>query len=217
MRKYLRLQSGIPLFGILIGLALLLSSCIGIKSTVTFNRDGSGVVEMEYRISKMITEMGEGEEGVDVPLPISEEDLEASLADNPNLTLRSVSQREDETDTYITAEIEFKKVEEFTDVEDFSEMPMKLEKNGNEYTFAQLISEGTEGEEEEEMDAETKAMMESFFEGYELVFTVEAPAPITEYNLGELASDKRSVTFAIPLLEMNNLKEETVLEVKWKI
>ncbi len=218
MKKILHQRGGMLVSGILLGLILVLSSCIGVKSTVTFNKDGSGVVEMEYRISRMITEMGD-EEGMDIPLPISEEELESSIADNPNLKLRKVSQREDEDDIYITAEIEFKKIEEFSDVEDFESMPMKLEKEGNQYIFTQLISEGTsgDGEDAEEMNEETMEMMKGFFEGYDLVFTVKAPAPITEYNLGELSDDKRSVTYSIPLLEMNSLEEETVLEVKWEI
>ena len=203
---------------LLLGLVLGLSSCIGIKSAVTFNRDGSGIITFEYRISKMLTEMG-GDDGADVPLPISEEELKSSLADSPNLSLKKVSQRETEEDLYITAEIEFKNVEEFTEVDSFSAMPMKLVKKGNEFTFTQLISEGTgsDSEDSEEMDEETKKMMESFFAGYELSFTVTAPTSIQDYNLGQISDDKKSVMYSIPLLEMNSLEEETVLEVRWRI
>jgi len=208
---------------LLLGIAILLSSCIGIKSNVSFNRDGTGTINMEYRISKMLTEMGEA----DVPLPVSEEDMKTAVSGNPNLTLKKVSQREDEKDVYITSEIEFKNVSEFTDLESFGQMPMSLEEKGGEVIFTQMISEGKseaappgetkEGESApEEMDAATKEMMASFFEGYELSFEVNAPTEITYHNLGELSANRKSVTYSIPLLEMDSLEEETVLEVRWK-
>ncbi len=65
------------------------------------------------------------------------------------------------------------------------------------------------------MDAASKEMMASFFEGYELSFEVNAPAEITFHNLGELSSNGKTVTYSIPLLEMDSLEEETVLEVRW--
>ncbi len=209
----------------LLGVAILLSSCIGIKSNVSFNRDGTGTINMEYRISKMLTEMAEGEG--DIPLPVSEEDMKTAVSGNPNLTLKKVSQREDEKDVYITSEIEFKEVSEFTDLESFGQMPMSLEEKGGEFVFKQRVSEGKseaapsgetkEGESApEEMDAASKEMMAAFFEGYELSFKVNAPTEITYHNLGELSANRRSVTYSIPLLEMDSLEEETVLEVRWK-
>jgi hypothetical protein len=209
---------------LLFSIALLFSSCIGIKSSVTFNHDGTGTISMEYRISKMITEMGQGE--ADVPLPISEEELSNAVSSNPDLTLKKVSQREDERDVYITAEVEFKEVSDFTDLESFEQMPMSLEQQGSEFIFKQRITEEKseeeaaevkeEGAETAEMDEEAKQMMAAFFEGYELSFTVNAPTEITSHNLGELSPNRKSVTYTIPIMEMESLEGGTVLEVRWK-
>ena len=205
------------------GIVLLVTSCVGIKSTVSFNRDGSGVIQFEYRISKMITELSSqsADKKAEAPLPISEEELRGALANHPDLKLKKVTQREDERDVYITAEIEFAKIDEFTSVKSFNAMPMSLEKKGNEYIFRQYISKGEsggEGKEGEnaEPDEATKQMMASFFEGYELSFTVNSPSAITYNNLGEVSPDKKSLSYSIPLLELNSLKQETVLEVRWK-
>lgn len=195
----------------------LLFSCIGVDSTVSFNRDGSGTMLLEYRISKMLTEMGEGDS--EAPLPLSEDEMKAAIESNPNLELKRVSQREDDQDVYITAEVGFKNIDDVTEVETFQDMPMSLEKSGGEYTYRQLISEGQSAEEQgeqQEMDAETKAMMAQFFEGYELSFTVKAPSTVTFHSMGELSADRKSVSYSIPLLDMNSLTEETVLEVKWR-
>ena len=201
---------------LLAAMVLVLASCIGIESTVSFNGDGSGVVVMNYRISKMLTEMG-GEEA-ETPLPVTEEELRASLEEHPNLTVKSVTQTEDDNDILITTEVEFDRVEDFTDVAEFSEMPMNLEITSDGYIFTQVINEGAEeGAEasDPEEDAEMQAMMAQFFEGYELVFTVNAPAVVKEHNLGDLSSNGRSVTYAIPILDLSTLTEETVLTVRW--
>jgi hypothetical protein len=207
---------------LLLGVAILLSSCVGIKSSVAFKRDGTGTINMEYRISKMLTEMAEGDG--DTPLPVSEEEMKSALAGHPNLKLKKVSQREDDNDVYITSEIEFQKISEFTDIESFGQMPMSLEEKGGEYVFKQIISEGNEASDEsaegesstEEMDAASQEMMAAFFEGYELSFEVSAPTEITYHSLGELSANRKTVTYSIPLLEMDALEEETVLEVRWK-
>lgn len=200
---------------------LLFSSCIGIESNVSFKNDGSSDIVFVYRISKMLTEMG-GED-TEIPLPVSEEELKASIADNPGLTLKKVSQREDDQDIYITAEIGFESIDEFTSLEDFSAMPMRLETRGGDTVFTQIISEGMgsdEGSEESssgdaEMEEQMQAMMQEFFQGYELIFVLNAPSPIKEYNLGELSGNGRSLTYVIPLLELTALKDETVLSVVW--
>ena len=199
---------------------LLFSSCIGIESNVSFKKDGSGDIVFIYRISKMLTEMG-GEDA-ETPLPVSEEALTASVADHPGLTLKKVSQREDDQDIFITAEIGFEAIEEFTGLEDFSAMPMRLEARGGDTVFTQIISEGTgsdgdseDGSSGEGEMAEMQAMMQEFFLGYELIFVVNAPSPIKEHNLGELSGNGRSVTYVIPLLELTAMQQETVLSVVW--
>jgi hypothetical protein len=230
-----------PIFyGALIILILLLGSCIGIDSTVTFNKDGSGMIKMEYRISNSFTEMNE--EGGTPPLPLSQESLRAALKDSSSLELISVKQRKDEKDTYITAEIKFKAIEALTSLEAFSSMPMSLSKQGEKYKFEQLITEGESTTDDESVseaitpegtissgelpdnsenstemysDEELQAIMAPYFDGYELKFTVKTPAPIRNYNLGVLSQDKKSITYTLPLLQMQNLKEKTLLIVEW--
>ena len=197
-------------------LVLLLSACIGVESNVTFKNDGSGTLKLEYRISKALIEMGK-EGGGETPLPFSEEELREAVEGNPKVELLDLSQREDEQDVYIVSEFGFHRIEDFTDIQEFDDMPMSLERAGGENTFRMLISEGNGGGEEtaEETDAELQAMFEQMFAGYEIIVVVNAPSPVKSHNLGELSPDGRTVRYSLPILDMEALEEQTVLTVVW--
>ncbi len=111
--------------------ALLLSSCIGVESRVTFHNDGSGVLKIEYRIAKSLADLGK--EGTSqVPLPVDEQELRKALSDAKGVKLIGTSRREDEKDVYITAEVAFDRIESLAEVDAFKDMPMSLEKSGND-------------------------------------------------------------------------------------
>ena len=80
-----------------------------------------------------------------------------------------------------------------------------------------LHFEGTGPEEEsaEEPNAEMQAMFEQMFAGYELIVVVNAPSRVKSHSLGELSSDGRTVRYSLPILDMQALKEETILTVVW--
>ena len=200
---------------LLVAAAFLVSACIGIESTVTFDKSGSGVAKFEYRMSKMLTEASEGGQA-EVPLPVSEEAFELAVEGHSGLKIVGITSSETETDVLIGAEIAFDSIEAFTEVEDFNDMPMSLEKDGGDFVFKQVISEGM-SESDEAGAAEMEAMIKEIFQGqeYELAFVVNAPSRIKKRNFGELSSDGKTVRFAMPFFDFIGLKEETVLTVVW--
>jgi len=219
---------------------LLLSSCIGIESHVSFNRDGSGVLKIEYRIAKSLADLGK-EGASQVPLPVNEEELRQALSDVKGLKLVRIGRREDDKDIFIAAEIGFERIEAVGEVEAFADMPMSLERSGDDFVFRQRISGAGSGGSPEPAEASAKAgeappaqsaeapasadalasdkeltaMFAGLFEGYELVFVVSAPRPIKSSSAGELSADRRSVTYRLPLDRMMQLSGETTLAVTW--
>jgi hypothetical protein len=201
---------------------LLLSACIGIESNVTFKNDGSGVFKMEYRIAKSIASLGKEAAG-QLPLPVNEDELRQAIEGAKGLNLVGVSRREDDTDIFVAAEIGFDRVESLSSVDAFGDMPMSLERAGNDFVFRQVISPGkpagTEGaaatEGSSEADKEMAGMLGALFEGYELVFVVTAPRPIKNNSAGDLAADRKSVTYRLPLTRLMELAQETTLTVTW--
>jgi hypothetical protein len=211
---------------------MLLGSCMGVESKIKLNPDGSGKINFTYRISQMLLNMGKGAEGVEgseeaegepaeggdseggesnIPLPMTKEDFEKQIEGVEGLRVLNVSQEENEKDLIISAELEFDNVENLNQSETFSEWTISYTKEGGTCVYKQLISEGNT----EPADEETISMIESMFAGYELVFSVEVPKPIKEYNRGELSPDKKSVTYRIPISGMMALEERQELIVKW--
>ncbi len=196
---------------LVLALAVLLSSCIGIDSKVKFNKDGSGVIVLTYRVSRQLVDLGGLQD--DVPLPLSEEDFRFALEGKPGLKLLRVKEKKDDRDVVIGAEISFDRIESFTELDSFRDMPMSLAKDGSEYVFEQKLLAAQEDKESVDDEAE---LLSPMLDGYELSFTVTAPTPVTYYNLGELSRDKRSVIYTIQLAELISRIEEIILIVRWK-
>ena len=192
--------------------ALLLSSCIGIESEIRIRQDGSGVLRLSYTVSQYIKNIDAGRSEKQLPLPVNEEDFRRSAESIEGLRLNNLEEREDEDNVYIQAELEFDNVEAVNALGKDGQIGITLETQGGTTTFRQLIYEAQQGQ---EITEESLEMIETFFEGYELVYTVTAPDEVRDHTLGELGSDGRTVTYTITVPEILKSTEPLVLEVVW--
>ncbi len=204
MRKYFLLAAVVT--------ALLLSSCIGIESEIRIRQDGSGVLRLSYTVSQYIKNIDAGRSDKQLPLPVNEEDFRRSAESIEGLRLNNLEEREDEDNIYIQAELEFDNVEAVNALGRDGQIGITLETQGGTTTFRQLIYEGQQGE---AITEESLEMIETFFEGYELVYSVTVPAEVRDHTLGELGSDGRTVTYTITVPEILKAPEPLVLEVVW--
>ena len=192
--------------------ALLLSSCIGIESEIRIRQDGSGVLRLSYTVSQYIKNIDAGRSEKQLPLPVNEEDFRRSAESIEGLRLNNLEEREDEDNVYIQAELEFDNVEAVNALGKDGQIGITLETQGGTTTFRQLIYEAQQGQ---EITEESLEMIETFFEGYELVYKVTAPDEVRDHTLGELGSDGRTVTYTITVPEILKSTEPLVLEVVW--
>jgi hypothetical protein len=204
MRKWFLLVAAV--------VALLLSSCIGIESEIRIRQDGSGVLTLSYTVSQFIKNIDAGRSEKQLPLPVNEEDFRRSAESIEGLRLTNLEEREDEENIYIQAELEFDNVEAVNALGRDGQIGITLETQGGTTTFRQLIYEGQQGE---EITEESLEMIETFFEGYELVYSVTVPAEVRDHTLGELGPDGRTVTYTITVPEILKTSEPLVLEVTW--
>jgi len=87
----------------------LLNSCIGLSLNIQMNKDGSGKLAMEYRISKMLDSLGALDGNDSIPaIPLSKADFEKSIARVPGAKLSSFSSTEDKKDTIIKVVVDYK-------------------------------------------------------------------------------------------------------------
>ena len=196
---------------LVLGTLALFVSCIGVETEISFKEDGSGSVVLTYRISRIMVNLGTVEDGELIPLPLTEQDFRATVEAVPGLRLRRVTQRADERDVSIRAEIEFDDIEAFSRIESFTDMPASLDTANDQTVFRQVITSGNE----EDYDSESLEMVDVFFDGYSIAFIISAPRDVVSHNLGDLSADKRSVTYDVPVVELLRSAEERILEVSW--
>jgi hypothetical protein len=200
------------LFPVLCAAVLLLPSCIGIESDILIRDDGTGVLTLSYTVSQFIKNIDAGRSEKRLPLPINEEEFRRSAERVEGLRLTDIGQREDEENVYIRAELEFDSVEAVNALGREGRIGISLDTDRGATTFRQVIQAG---ESEEEVTEESLEMIETFFAGYDLVYSVTAPAQVQQHTLGVLGPDGRTVTYTITVPEILRTSEPLVLEVIW--
>jgi hypothetical protein len=195
-----------------VAILLGLTSCIGIQSQIRIRGDGSGTLALSYRISQFVKDLDVGHETKRLPLPVSKEDFDRAVSGIQGLRLVRVEEREDEKDVNISAELEFDQVQALDELGRPGQMEFSLRAGNGSFTFTQLLYSGHDGE---DISADTMQMIEAFFAGYDLVYTVEAPSPIKSHSLGTLSADGRSVTYQASVPELLKSRDKVALEIVW--
>ncbi len=207
--------------------ALLLSSCIGVDSRVAFKSDGSGTLKVEYRIAKSLWNLGK-EGGAQLPLVVGEQELREALSQGNGLEVVAVSRREDETDVFVAAEVRFQRIEALAETEAFADMPMSLQRSGDDYVFRQVISPAAEeqpaagqptapagAQAAAAADRDVEEMFGPLLAGYEVLLSVAAPRPLKSHSAGQVSADRKSVTWRLSLDGLMEIPAGTVFTVTW--
>ena len=86
----------------------LLCSCLGVSADIVLNRDGSGTIALEYRISGFLDSLGklDGNERWNT-IPAGKADFERTLDRLPDIKLLSFSSKEDGKNLVISVKMEF--------------------------------------------------------------------------------------------------------------
>jgi hypothetical protein len=192
--------------------SMLLWSCIGIDSQITLRDDGSGTLQLDYRISQFMKNLDVAKSDWRLPLPVSREDFQRTVGSIPGLRLVSLDQREDEKDVLIAARIEFTSVGAINDIGKEGQIELSYSNEGDLHVFRQQVYRGGGLE---EISQESLQMVETFFEGYDLTYRISAPEVIKRHSLGELSEDKRSVSYHTTIADLLKSGEKKVLEIAW--
>ncbi|GHV00042.1 hypothetical protein FACS189483_09850 [Spirochaetia bacterium] len=156
-------------FFALVGMAFVvcgLVSCIGISSGLTIRRDGSGRIELEYRISRELESLGklEGNEGWPT-IPVGRTDFERAAARIPGLTLHSYSSKISGDDMITQASLDFTNTDALLHWLDANGQRAELAREGGQNRLYLLIAEGRENSDSAattNLDATTNLVAESF-------------------------------------------------------
>lgn len=196
---------------LIVPVLFLLSSCLGIESRMVMNRDGSGTLTLNYKISRMIKDMElQNGEGGMLPLPVSEEDFRRTAERTQGVRLLSVKQSEDEENISIEARLEFDAVEALNGLSAPGQMQLSYEAAGGTQKLRQVLSAAAG-----EVTPETVEMLETLFAGYELSFLIETQTPIKRHSLGVLSEDGKQLTYGVTIPELYSSRQDILLEVEW--
>jgi len=144
-------------------------SCIGVSTDIRMNRDGSGRITMEYRISKVLDSLGalDGNESMP-PVPVSRVDWERSVSRIPGAKLVSHSRREISQDTIISAVIDFNDSQALCAVLSASGDIVSV--NSGAGTLNMIFNKSGR-----QYDADLSILMQTMFSGYSFSFSFSAP------------------------------------------
>jgi hypothetical protein len=193
--------------------AAVLSSCVGIDSRLTIRANGSGTLALTYRVSQLVVNLGNPVDGKSVvPLPLSRADFERSLAATQGkVRLTRFDRSEDQKDVTVRAELSFDSLNALAQVDAFQSAQIRSSADGGAHSFSELIAKAPK----EPLTDDSLRMVDAFFGGYDLTFTVEAPQPITANSLGTLSADNRILTYKTTVGDIVRTKNDIVLSMSW--
>ncbi len=197
----------------LIAGVLLLSSCIDVNESVTMNPDGSGVVDLSYRIARMMndlhTQTGSNQL---LPLPTDPTVLQQALQSAPNLTLMSFTPEQTSQDVGANLKVQF------ADVSSLDQALGNFGYGGATYlsasglaTFTQTLYPGNPNG----VSPETLQLVKQLFSSYRLSFTLKAPRRIRVVNIGSISSDGTTATYSTTVPDIIQSTTAVVWEVSW--
>ena len=191
---------------------LTLTSCIGIESRISLKDDGSGTLQLAYRVSRFMKDLDTAEETRALPLPVTREDFQRTVDAAKGLRLASLRQWEDEQDVHIEARLDFDRTEALNAIGREDQTGLSFSAADGKHIFRQQVYRGRNFE---EISPETLQMLETFFDGYALSYLITAPAPILKYSGGELSADKRSLSYKTTIPQLLKSGDRVTLEVVW--
>jgi hypothetical protein len=193
--------------------AFFLISCVGIDSRLTIHDNGTGTLSLTYRVSQLIAGLGDASEGRRViPLPLTRADFDRSLESaRGKVRLVRFDRSENEKDVVISVELAFDSLEALAALDAFRGAEIKTGTDGSAHTFSQLISRAPR----QPINEDSLRMVDAFFKGYDLTFTIEAPQPVKSSTLGTLSDDKRTLTYTTSVTDVVRTRNDLVLTMSW--
>ncbi|MDR2701131.1 MAG: hypothetical protein LBB72_01710 [Spirochaetaceae bacterium] len=199
--------------------SLFLISCIGVASRITINQDGSGTVQIEYRIAQGLETIGmlDGNEKW-LPVPAGRADLERTAARVQGLSLVSYSSRQAGKDMIHSAEFSFASEDALSAFFDSTGRQFLADFRGKRITLSFPEQEGS--------DPEFQGLLTDALEGYAFSFSLTVPGKaqimwldkegkaMQNYR-GNCVVGNNTVEYTVPMAQLVFLDASQKMEVRW--
>lgn len=211
-KNFQKKVSIIALLGILV---LSLSSCLGVNSNVTIRQNGSGTIQLEYRLSRMFEALGklDGNEK-QLPLPVSRTDFERTISRVPGLQLTSYATSQDQKDILIKAELSFANLDALTGFLDASGQSVRLANEGGNRAMGLVLVRGIKN-----VDKDLENLVRTVFAGYTIDMRFNLPSTPTVSTVGKIGQSAVTGTtarYTSPVTDLVLSPEPVELRLSWK-
>ena len=200
-----------------------MSSCLGINMDIALNQDGSGIVTLEYKISKSLDSLGmlDGNERWNT-IPAGRADFERTLDRLPDMKLLSFSSKEDETNLTNTVKMEFSTLQGLLAFLDASGRRSSFSGDARSGSMVLTLSEGAKNK-----SASLNQLVAAICEGYSVRMSMSFPGegslavsdiqgkPLTAIPGSEINSKGKTVSCSFPLYTILSSVEGINVEFHW--
>ncbi|MBL8966597.1 MAG: hypothetical protein JNG85_06280, partial [Spirochaetaceae bacterium] len=207
-----RRASGRPaVLALLLGAAILLSSCIGLDARATVSADGSGRLKLAYRVSKMFVSLDalEGSERL-LPLPLSREEFDRAALGVAGLEVLSYSRKETEDDLAVEAELAFASPAVLAAFLDPKGERASYVESGGERRLKLTLAPGAAA-----LSPDLERLVKAAFEPYAINLAVRAPSALKSAGIGKTSRDGVEASYSSPAATLASSRSPVVWEIRW--
>lgn len=200
----------------------VLGSCMGISSEITLRRDGSGIIKLEYRLSRELESLGRQDGNEEwPPVPVGKVDFERTAARIPGLALKSFKSAVEGKDLVNRVTLDFADTGALIRFLDASGQRASLSRENGRNRLSLLLAAGGG-----RIDPELGELVSAASQGYFLTMSFSLPAgaelaladgegrPLAPPEGWELSGGNRS-SFSAPIGEILLFEGPLYLEILW--
>jgi hypothetical protein len=209
--------------GFVVLAALALTACFGVETGIDIKRDGSGTIDMAYRISNEVFMLGTlpGNENAP-PLPVGKEDFERAFSRISGMEMTSYSEKTGEQDKIFLIKAKFDNLDALADFLDTQNRKVAIKRDGNAMTLSIDLDPGSKS-----VDPDLAPILPAIFAGYYMDFKIALPHDckvsytdgdgneLSALPYGETVVAAKSVSFHAPMADMLSVVNAATMTITW--
>ncbi|MDR2491183.1 MAG: hypothetical protein LBD20_07265, partial [Spirochaetaceae bacterium] len=162
-----------------VGVLFFMDSCIGVKLDVRAGKNGSGEMDMEYRLKRELVEFASfGDEEDEPPVPLTQKDFEKLIAGIDGVSLKSYTHKKDDFDYVYKTKIHFASFDALAALlANVSDGAASYTQRGGKNEFTYFFWSGSGG------SGGTAEMFRGAFDGYAFDFSIRLPSSCEAYYI----------------------------------
>jgi len=213
-------------FTLLIILLLSLNSCMGLSLNIQMNKDGSGRLSMNYRISKLINNLGALDGNESMPtIPVGKTDWERTIERITGAKLVSYSSADEKQDTVIKVVIDYQDEKALQALLDPYGKKSLIDRQGQSGKLDLILIDKPVNT--DIYDKEFLDMLRVFMDGYEFSISFSGPNNSTltvtdgagntvqPHSKAKTVLSGKKISYSIGTMDLLEIKEGLGLKITW--